>query len=293
MGKYSNGNFQITIYMKNEIYEESYKKPQHFSFGKNWQNFLKNLNEKKVQEAKKSLVNFLGGSENISGKTFVDIGCGSGLFSLAAYRLGAKKIVSIDIDDSSVACVKYLHEKNTNPQHWEIKTGSALDREFLHSLGTFDIVYSWGVLHHTGNMYQALKNVTSLITSEGKLYIALYNDNQRFMEGTSAFWLSVKKIYNQSPWIAKKIMETLYTLYYILGLTLNGKNPITYIRNYQSLRGMNYMTDIKDWLGGHPYEYATAEKIVKFFEELQFECVKTNPARSIGCNEFLFTKHSL
>lgn len=276
--------------MEKELYEKIYKNPQHFSFGKNWQNFLKNLNGRKIQEAEKSLVSFLGGKENITEKTFIDIGCGSGLFSLAAYRLGAKKIISVDIDDSSVKCAKYLHEKNGKPERWEIKTGSAMDQEFLHLLGTFDIVYSWGALHHTGNMYQALENITSSIAPDGKLYVALYNDNQSFMEGTSAFWLSVKKFYNQSPWIIKKLMETLYTTYYIIGLTINLINPITYIKNYQSLRGMNFLTDIKDWLGGYPYEFASSEKIISYFESTGFTCIKTNPARSIGCNEFLFLK---
>ena len=293
MGKCLNRNPQINPAMTNELYEESYRNPKHFSFGKNWKNFLKNLTDKRVEEAEKSLIDFLGGKENISGKTFVDIGCGSGLFSLAAYRLGARKIVSIDIDDSSVACAKYLHEKNGSPAHWEIKTGSALNPEFLKSIGQFDIMYSWGVLHHTGNMYQALENVTSLVTPDGKLYIALYNDNQRFMEGTSSFWLTTKKIYNKCSSIEKHIIESLYTTYYIIGLTLNFVNPITYIRNYHSLRGMSFMTDIKDWLGGYPYEYASEEKIISFFKERGFECTKTNPARSIGCNEFLFKKHSL
>lgn len=277
--------------MNNELYEDSYENQNHFSFGKNWQNFLKTLNNEKIKEAKKSLTDFLGGEENIKGKTFVDIGCGSGLFSLAALRLGASRIVSVDIDNASVACVKYLYKKEGAPKQWDIQTGSALNKEFINTLGAFDIVYSWGVLHHTGNMYQALENVTSLVNNKGNLYIALYNDNQRIMEGSSSFWLSVKKLYNLSPWLVKKVMETIYTAYYITGLILNGKNPITYIQNYQSLRGMNFMTDIKDWLGGYPYEYASIEKIVSFYDNLGFRCNKTNPARSIGCNEFLIKKN--
>ncbi|MFZ1720669.1 MAG: class I SAM-dependent methyltransferase [Candidatus Moraniibacteriota bacterium] len=279
--------------MENELYEKSYKNQKHFSFGKNWQNFLKNLTDKRIEEAEKSLIDFLGGKENITGKTFVDIGCGSGLFSLAAYRLGAKSVMSIDIDDASVACAKYLHEKNRRPEHWQIQTGSALDRGFMSSLGTFDITYSWGVLHHTGSMYQALQNVTTLVNPEGRLYIALYNDNQRFMEGTSNFWLMIKKIYNKSSSVEKHIIETLYTIYYIIGLTINFINPITYIKNYHSLRGMSFMTDIKDWLGGYPYEYASEEKIISYFKDQNFECIKTNPARSIGCNEFLLKKDRL
>ncbi|MDD2766381.1 MAG: class I SAM-dependent methyltransferase [Candidatus Moranbacteria bacterium] len=279
--------------MENELYEESYKNIKHFSFGKNWQNFLKSLTERRIQEAEKSLIDFLGGKENITGKSFIDIGCGSGLFSLAAYRLGAKSILSIDIDDASVACAKYLYEKNGKPEHWQIKTGSALDQNFINSLGAFDIVYSWGVLHHTGDMYQALQNVTVLINPEGKLYVALYNDNQRFMEGTSNFWFKVKKIYNKSSSVEKHIIEAIYTTYYIIGLALNLVNPIAYIKNYHSLRGMSFMTDIKDWLGGYPYEYASEEKIISYFKERGFECEKTNPARSIGCNEFLFKKNNI
>ncbi|OGE29025.1 hypothetical protein A2772_01970 [Candidatus Daviesbacteria bacterium RIFCSPHIGHO2_01_FULL_38_8b] len=273
--------------MERELYEKNYKDSRHFSFGKNWQSFLKTLNEGRIREAEKSLISFLGDKENITGKTFVDIGCGSGLFSLAAYLLGAKKIISVDIDDTSVACTRYLHEKNGKPEQWEIRTGSALNQEFLKSLGTFDIVYSWGVLHHTGNMYQALENITALVASEGKLYVALYNDNQRFMEGTSNFWLKVKKRYNKSSWFEKKIAETLYTLYYVLGLMFNLINPFTYIKNYSSLRGMNFMTDIKDWIGGYPYEFATPGKIVHYFKKRGFVCVRHTKARSIGCNEFL------
>lgn len=275
-----------------ELYESSYTNPRHFSFGKNWQEFLTSLNEQKIEEAKKSLIAFLGGKDNISGKTFVDIGCGSGLFSLAAYRLGAKKVVSVDIDDASVACARFLHQQEGQPPHWKIQTGSALDESFLKTLGHFDLVYSWGVLHHTGDMYQALRNITNLPNNSGKLYIALYNDNPYFLEGTSRFWLTLKKLYNTLGFIGKKFLEVIYTTYYVIGLTINRMNPISYIRNYHSLRGMSFIIDIRDWLGGYPYEYATVKQITDFYTGLNFNCVKTVAARSIGCNEFLFTRNA-
>lgn len=276
--------------MQNELYEKIYKNPKHFSFGKNWKNFLKHLNNKRIEKAENSLIVFLNGKENIVGKTFIDVGCGSGLFSLVAYRLGAGKVVSIDIDDASVACAKYLREKVGKPEQWEIKTGSVLNKNFLNSLDTFDIVYSWGVLHHTGNMYQAIENITHLVHSMGKLYIAIYNDNRKKLEGTSSFWLKAKRRYNKSGKVVKMIIEIIYTAYYIIGLMANWKNPIIYIKNYHSFRGMNFMSDIKDWLGGYPYEYASIEKIISFLDTLGFACSKYTTARSIGCNEFLFTK---
>lgn len=274
--------------MQNELYEQSYRNKRHFSFGKNWQGFLRSLNTERIENAKKSLSDFLDGTESIAGKTFVDIGCGSGLFSLAANRLGAQRIVSIDIDDFSLSCVKHLHKKEGSPKNWEIISGSALDEKFLENLGIFDIVYSWGVLHHTGDMYRALENVIALTHPKSKLYIALYNDNQRILEGSSKFWVKAKRLYNRSSSLEKRLFEVIYTVYYVIGLAANFVNPISYIRNYQSLRGMNFMTDIKDWLGGYPYEYATTEEIVEFFAKKGFDCEKTVPARSIGCNEFLF-----
>ncbi len=276
--------------MNKELYEQSYQDPRHFSFGKNWQNFLETLNDGRIETAKKSLTDFLGGEENIKGKTFVDIGCGSGLFSLSALLLGAKEVLSVDVDDFSVACATLLKEKQGNPDTWKIIRGSVLDEKFVQSLGTFDIVYSWGVLHHTGNMYPAFDHAATLVKDSGKLYIAIYNDNRRILEGTSALWLIIKKLYNRSPWIGKKIMEVIYSIYYVLGLAINGKNPIRYIGDYQSLRGMNFFTDIKDWLGGYPYEYAGEQQIISYFESIGFACTNTNPARSIGCNEFLFIK---
>lgn len=273
--------------MKKDIYEDIYNKKNNFSFGKNWQKFLVNLNEERIEEAKKSLVDFLGGEEKIKGKTFMDIGCGSGLFSLAAYKLGASSVVSVDVDDFSVSCANYLNEKEGKPSNWIIKKGSALDREFINSLGKFDIVYSWGVLHHTGDMYSAFDNVVKLVDNKGIFYLAIYNNNIKYkLEGSSYFWVREKKIYNNSNFFIKKMIETVYIFYYVIGLIVNFKNPIEYIGNYSSLRGMSFYTDIKDWLGGYPYEFATTEEIINYFKKHNLICKKNNPARSIGCNEF-------
>ncbi len=277
--------------MKHETYESAYKDPRHFSFGKNWQNFLKNLNDEKINEAKKSLVEFLGGEDKIKGKTFVDIGCGSGLFSLAAYLLGVKEIISVDVDEFSIACAKHLKEEKGNPENWQIKQGSALDEKFVKSLGKFDIVYSWGVLHHTGDMHKAFENVINLVGEGGIFYLAIYNKNEKCLfEGTSKFWLRVKKIYNSSNLLVKKMMEVGYVFYYVTGLIVHFINPFKYIKNYVSLRGMSFYTDIKDWLGGYPYEFATIDEIKDFFKKYNLKCIKYKEVRSIGCNEFLLLK---
>lgn len=271
----------------NEKYEDVYKNDRRFSFGKNWSEFLKHLTPARIEEAKKALNEFLN---NLAGKTFVDVGCGSGLFSLAAAQLGAKEVLSIDADEFSVGCAKALKEK-FKITNWTAKQGSILDEKFVKSLGEFDIVYSWGVLHHTGDMYSAFKNVDLLVKPSGTLFIAIYNKNTRHvLEGTSSMWLKIKKVYNKMPKPGKKLMELSYASYLCAGMTAKGTNPVKYVKSYKTVRGMNFMTDVRDWLGGLPYECAAPEEVVSYFTEKGYELLKQKTVRSIGCNEFVFRK---
>ncbi len=176
-------------------FEKSIASGERFEFGKNWQKFLNRLNEARIIEAEKSLQEKLS-IENLNGRSFIDIGCGSGLFSLAAVRLGAGPIVSFDFDTFSVACCRNLKQRFfPEKNEWTIEQASVLNDSFLRGLGSFDIVYSWGVLHHTGEMWKAIENASQLGQAGGSLFIAIYND-QGF---SSQMWTGVKKLYNRLP----------------------------------------------------------------------------------------------
>lgn len=267
---------------------------QRFAFGRNWQLFLKSIDDDRIAIARESLLEFLR-LPDLRDKTFLDVGCGSGLFSYAASELGAKRIVSFDLDPFSVECCRYLRAKAKDPERWEVLSGSILDREFLAPIGTFDVVYAWGVLHHTGRMWDAIANSAQLVNPNGYLYLALYNKITGRNGSASwihSFWLSVKKFYNAHPAVGVYILEPLAMSAYLALVVAKGENPVTHLRNYRSNRGMSWSTDARDWLGGYPYEFATVEEVFTFvkkeFPEFNLVNLKTTSGR--GLNWFLFQR---
>ncbi|MBI2055484.1 MAG: class I SAM-dependent methyltransferase [Candidatus Sungbacteria bacterium] len=267
-----------------------------FSFGSNFRTLVKHyVDDEHIAEAEKALAEFLL-LPHLRGKTFLDIGSGHGFASLAAFRLGAEKILSVDKDPASVECTQELWRLAGSPVSWQMRQGSVLDIEFVKSLGTFDIVHSWGVLHHTGAMWEAIQNAATRVRSGGLLHIAIYNKadvwgiypDGRF--GTSSFWRIEKKIYSSLPLFLQTIIDYVVAGILIVGYLLTLQNPIRKIREHKRYRGMVWFVDIKDWLGGYPYEAATVEEIFRFVKKLGFtlENLKTN--NGLMNNEYLFRK---
>lgn len=262
---------------------------ERFQFGKNWQRFLSVLNDERIVEAESSIKKMLN-LETLKDKTFLDIGSGSGLFSLAAVRLGANQIHSFDYDSQSVACTRELKRRYfPQKKDWSIEQGDVLDKDYLNSLGQWDIVYSWGVLHHTGNMWQALENIVSLVKKGGKLFISIYNDQG----GKSLFWRWIKRAYC-SLLLWRWIILGLFIPYFFAGGLvkdlLRFRDPLSRYTEYKKTRGMSPIYDWLDWLGGYPFEVAKPEEIFDFYRKKSFilEQLKTCGG-GLGCNEFVFT----
>lgn len=275
-------------------YKQEVESGNRFEFGKNWTAFLAHLSEDRILKAEQSLREMLE-VENLNGKTFLDIGSGSGLFSLAARRLGAK-VFSFDFDSNSYACTLELKRRYFDDDtNWTIEQGSALDAEYVKSLGKFDIVYSWGVLHHTGEMWKGLENAAFPVAENGKLFVAIYNDT-----GSQARrWHWIKKTYCKLPDALKSPFAVLAILpdeaKRFISHAVKGK-PHAYIadwKTYRNERGMNRWHDIIDWVGGFPYEVATPDEIFEFYKAKGFTLQKLKTGSvGLGCNEFVFEKKS-
>jgi predicted RNA methylase len=262
----------------------------HFKFGENWKNFSAEINEERIEEAKKSLVKFFG-KNGLEGKSFLDIGCGSGLFSLAALLLGAKKVVAVDIDQDSVETTRHVLGTFAPKKDFTVDVVSVFDLD-PKKHGTFDIVYSWGVLHHTGDMATAIEKASHMVAPKGLFALALYTKTP-----FCGFWKKEKRIYTNAPKIVQFFMRSIWYSLFVLSQIIFRQNVVAYIRNYQSSRGMSFSHDVHDWLGGFPYESMAPEEMRTLAKKLHLKNHKEFLIKAprlgllgTGCDEYVFEK---
>jgi len=246
-----------------------------FSFGYNWQKYSNTvLDPDKMLAAKASIPELLGVS-SLEGKSFLDVGCGSGIFSISAIQLGASKVVGIDIDPIAIRVSR------ENAKKFIPDTNAIMDDTVTLRLGLFDIVYAWGSLHHTGRMYDAIATTGKFVKPGGIYILSIYNKHF-----TSPLWRVIKRLYNISPRLIKLCME-----YFFAALAAIVKFAATRQNPFKKERGMDFFCDIVDWLGGIPYEYASPDEVIAFLEQKGFKLEKKIPAKGwTGCNEFVFAR---
>ena len=262
----------------------------HFEFGENWRDYLANVDAAAIAEAEAGLLKLLP-REAIAGARLIDIGCGSGLHSLAALRLGAAHVTAVDIDPNSVAATRELLGKYAPDAAVDVREASVFDLS-PEATGTFDVVYSWGVLHHTGAMWDAVEAAARLVRPGGRFAIALYQKRP-----TCGAWRVEKRLYTAAGGPVRAAIRGVYKAAFYLGLLLTGRSPRTYVANYKGARGMNFHNDVHDWLGGYPYESATPDEIKAFFERLNFSPVVELPLPKglgifgTGCAQYTFRRN--
>lgn len=262
----------------------------HFEFGENWKNYSRTIDQKRIASAIEGVKKLF--PDGLMGKTFLDIGCGSGLHSLAALSLGAASITAVDIDENCVSTTQDLLTKYAPDLKWTAKVASVFDTS-PDTLGKFDVVYSWGVLHHTGDMWRAIDCAVRFVNPGGWFAIAIYSATP-----CDSMWKAEKKFYSQAPRPVQWSIRQIYMATFLAAKTLLGGNPISYVRKYSEVRGMNFSHDAHDWLGGYPYETASADEMLErigalgFAEVRSFRLPLTTGLFGSGCHEFVFRKFS-
>ncbi|MFD9219683.1 class I SAM-dependent methyltransferase [Streptomyces sp. NPDC060064] len=262
---------------------------KRFAFGRNWQEFSRLIDEDRIAGARESIVAALG-TRDLAGRAFLDIGCGSGLFSLAALQLGAK-VHSFDYDPDAVATTRRLRDRYAPDSDWRVEQGSVLDSSLISRLGQFDIVYSWGVLHHTGALREALDTACRMVAPGGLLYVSIYNDQGL----RSRLWTHVKRTYNSSGAVKRRLLVAGSRMYMyapgravaLLKLARTGRRPVG--SEGPRARGMSAQYDLIDWVGGYPFEVAAPEEVFRVGRRhgLELRHLKTCGG-GLGCNEYVF-----
>jgi SAM-dependent methyltransferase len=259
----------------------------HFAFGKNWESYSNLITEAQIEEAVAGLRRLAGG--DLTGKRFLDIGCGSGLHSLAALRLGAVQVVSLDLDADCVATTRRVLHMHAPGKAWTVLERSVFDLE-PGATERFDVVYSWGVLHHTGDMYRALRSAASLVRPGGQFIFALYRRTKM-----CGFWKVEKRWYAKASPRSQRLARSVYVALFRLR---QGRRFAGYVANYKSThRGMDFNHDVHDWMGGWPYESIGPAQVEELMRQLGLRAVRSlGPKRSglgifgSGCNEYVYER---
>jgi len=265
--------------------------PAQFAFGENWASYASLVDEDRLKEAERGLVRLLG-PDALRGRGLLDIGCGSGLHAAAAARLGAARVVAVDVDARSVETAQALLRRHAPQLAAEVRQASVFDLDPA-QIGRFEVVYSWGVLHHTGAMHEAMRCAARLVAPGGLFAFALYRRTR-----LCGLWRYEKRWYAAASPRAQALARKIYVTALRGRFLAAGRDFSAYVANYKQSRGMEFSHDVHDWMGGYPYESIAADEVGRMMTELGFAHVQsfTQPLSlglfGSGCDEYVYRRAS-
>jgi predicted RNA methylase len=249
----------------------------HFAFGENWQSYVSTVGEAQIERAVTGLQRLIDPA-NLIGRHLLDIGCGSGISALAAIRLGAAQVHCTDIDPNSVEASRALFARFAPAARVDFTIASVFDL-VAPAAGGYDIVHSWGVLHHTGAMWEAVGKAASIVSPGGRFILALYHRTP-----LCGFWRAEKWVFSKLPKPIQMSLVRVFRLVFGLWLRARGQSLTEFLSRYSESRGMSWEHDIRDWLGGYPYESTNPQEVDAALRKLGFQRERYNSISSGGFN---------
>jgi ubiquinone/menaquinone biosynthesis C-methylase UbiE len=109
--------------------------------------------------------------EEVKGKSVLDAGCGTGIFSIIFATNGAGRVTGIDISEGSLQTARGL-KKKFNLENADFQKQDMLALPF--SDESFDIVWAWGTVHHTTDPFRAITELLRILKPSGSILLAVY-----------------------------------------------------------------------------------------------------------------------
>jgi ubiquinone biosynthesis O-methyltransferase len=194
--------------------------------------------------------------KEVKGKTVLDAGCGTGVFSIIFARNGAAKVTGIDISPGSLDTARSL-KKKFGLANAEFRQQDMLRLPFASA--SFDIVWAWGTVHHTTDPLGAIAELIRVLKPGGSLFLAIY-------KRTNVTWVHeiVRKTMIRTPrWSWNSLAKAG-------ALALS---PIVFLfkKRQKSRKGEKLSELILDWYFVPIRHYYRPEEIRSFLEARKFK----------------------
>jgi ubiquinone/menaquinone biosynthesis C-methylase UbiE len=214
-------------------------------------------------------------AEEVQGKSILDAGCGTGIFSIIFANKGADQVTGIDISEGSLHTAQSLKEK-FGLKNAEFEKQDMLALPFPDR--SFDIVWAWGTVHHTTDPFKAIDELIRVLKPSGSILLAIYKRTR-----LTFIHEIIRKILVRTPRKTWKVLAKILAIFL---------SPVIFLlkKREKSRKGEKLEELIIDWYFVPIRHYYKPGEIKNYLEERGFSVEKFLPAsgRFDSTSNFIF-----